>query len=274
MRLVRRHGLLLRLTHWVNVAAVAVLLMSGLQVFNAHPALYWGEKSVFAAPWLSIEALERPGGKVVGVTRVGGLAAETTGILGVSGKASAPQFRAFPAWSTAPGFQSLADGRRWHFTAAWLFVINGAVYLCWGFVSGRFRRELLPARSELTARHLWGQVVDHARLRFHRGEQALRYNVLQKLTYLGVVFLLLPLMVATGLTMSPAFNATAPWMLDLFGGRQSARTLHFLTAGGLVLFVILHLAMVLASGPINNLRSMTTGRYRIHTAKDADEQQR
>ena len=111
--MVRRHSVLVRVTHWINAIAVIVLLMSGLQIFNAHPALYWGEKSVFTDPWLSIEAVQDAQGKVAGLTMVAGRSFDTTGVLGYSGEPLEP--RAFPGWATAPGFDSLADGRRWHF---------------------------------------------------------------------------------------------------------------------------------------------------------------
>lgn len=260
--LVRRHGLLTRLTHWINVVALTALLMSGLQVFNAHPALYWGQASTFAAPWISMTLAEK-GGEPVGVTRVAGHEFETTGLFGYSGKEGAREPRGFPAWATIPSYKSLADGRRWHFFFAWIFVLNGLVYLLAAVLGGHLRRDLLPSRDQLSVKHLVHEVLDHARLRFPKGEAARRYNLLQKGAYLGVILVLLPLMLATGLTMSPGFNAAAPWLLDLFGGRQSARTIHFICAGLIVAFVVIHVAMVIASGLWNNLRSMITGRYAI-----------
>jgi thiosulfate reductase cytochrome b subunit len=262
---VRRHSGVTRLTHWLNVVALLVLLMSGLQIFNAHAALYWGEKSAFDRPWLAIRAEPR-GEHLAGVTQVGAARFTTTGVLGVSGQG---ERRAFPAWATAPSWRSLAAGRRWHFFFAWVFVVNGALYLAWSLVGGHLVRDLLPRRAELSPRHLWHEVVTHARLKFPKGEAARRYNVLQKLAYLAVALVLLPLVVATGLTMSPGINAAAPWLLDLFGGRQSARSIHFICASLIVLFVIVHLAMVVASGLVNNLRSMITGRYAIETEGDA-----
>ena len=257
--LVHRHGLVTRTTHWINLAALIVLLLSGLQIFNAHPALYWGEVSTFARPWVSMFAAER-GGEAVGITKIGSTYVETTGVLGFSGN----EVRGFPAWATLPGYRSLADGRRWHFAFAWLFVLNGLVYLSAGLIGGHVRRDLLPARDQLTPRHLAREIVDHARLRFPASR---RYNVLQKLTYLAVIFVLLPMMVLTGLSMSPGMNAGFPWLPELFGGRQSARTLHFISAGLIVLFVLVHVAMVLVSGPLNSLRAMITGKYAV--AEDA-----
>jgi thiosulfate reductase cytochrome b subunit len=167
--------------------------------------------------------------------------------------------RAFPSWITVPSYQDLATGRRWHFFFAWLLVINGLVYLVWGFVARHFARDLLPTGQEL--RHIGREILDHMRLRFPRGEEAKRYNVLQQLTYLVVVFVLFPLVILTGLTMSPGIDSAVPQLLSLFGGRQTARLIHFAAASGLVLFVIVHLVMVLVSGARNNIRSMVTGWY-------------
>ena len=265
--LIRRHSGVTRITHWINVLAFTVLLMSGLQIFNAHAALYWGEKSRFDRPWLAI-GLEERAGQPVGVTRLGGAAFETTGVLGWTGKAGARESRAFPAWATIPSWRDLASGRRWHFFFAWVFVINGLVYLLGGLIGGHIRRDLLPTRAELAPRHVWREVLDHARLRFAKGEAAKRYNVLQKLSYVAVALVVLPLMVATGLSMSPGFNAAAPWLVDLLGGRQSARSIHFICAALLVLFVIVHVVMVVASGTWNNIRSMITGRYAVEVEGD------
>lgn len=261
--LIYRHSLLVRLSHWVNVLCLTVLLFSGLQIFNAHPSLYWGQYGADNDPsFISMEGVQ-DGDQAKGLTHVGSLTFDTTGFLGVSNVDGEPTARGFPAWLTIPSYQDLATGRRWHFFFAWLFVINGFAYLAHGFLSRHFRRDLVPAGNELTPAHLGHEVVNHARLRFPKGPEARHYNTLQKLTYLAVIFLLLPLMMATGLTMSPGFDAVAPWLLDLFGGRQSARTIHFLTAFSLVAFVVVHVAMVILSGVFNNLRSMITGYYAI-----------
>ena len=261
--LVPRHSVLTRLTHWINAICLGFLLLSGLQIFNAWPSLYWGQYGADGDPsFLSIGA-SREQGQLRGVLRVGDATVPTTSVLGVSRVDGQPAERAFPAWLTLPSFQDLAAGRRWHFFFAWGFAINGAVYLLYSLLSGHLRRDLVPRRAELAPRHLWHEIVAHARLRFPKGEEARRYNVLQKLSYASVAVILLPLMVLTGLTMSPGMNAVAPFLLDLFGGRQSARAIHFITASLVVLFVLVHLAMVLLSGVWNNLRSMITGRYAI-----------
>lgn len=261
--LVHRHAILTRLTHWINAVCLGFLLLSGLQIFNAWPSLYWGQYGADADhSWLSIGAT-REHGQPRGSVRIGATAIPTTGVLGLSKVDGQLTERAFPTWLTLPSYQDLAEGRRWHFFFAWCLVFNGAVYLAYAVLSGHLRRDLLPSRGQLAPRHVWREVIDHARLRFAKGPEARRYNVLQKLSYLGVIGVLLPLMVLTGLTMSPGMNAVAPFLLDLFGGRQSARALHFISAALLVLFVVVHLAMVLLSGVWNNLRSMITGRYAI-----------
>lgn len=261
--LVPRHALITRITHWINAICLGFLLLSGLQIFNAWPSLYWGQYGADGDPsFLSIGA-SREHGQLRGYLRVGDATVPTTGMLGVSRVDGQPAERAFPGWLTLPSFQDLAAGRRWHFFFAWGFAINGAIYLLSSLFSGHLRRDLVPGRAELVPRHLWHEIVAHARLRFPKGEEARRYNVLQKLSYFGVAVILLPLMVLTGLTMSPGMNAVAPFLLDLFGGRQSARAIHFITASLVVLFVLVHLAMVLLSGVWNNLRSMVTGRYAI-----------
>jgi thiosulfate reductase cytochrome b subunit len=264
---IRRHSAVTRITHWVNVLCLSLLLMSGLQIFNAHPSLYWGQYGADADPsWLSIEAVE-DGDATRGVLRIGNLSIATTGVLGVSGTGDDATQRGFPAWITVPSYQDLATGRRWHFFFAWLFVINGFVYVLYGFALGHFRRDLAPSAEEISPRHLKQEIADHARLRFPKGEKARHYNALQKLTYLIVIFIMLPLMLATGLTMSPGIDAGYPFLLDVFGGRQSARSIHFICAWSIVLFVIVHVLMVILSGLWNNVRSMITGRYAIETTR-------
>ncbi len=268
-QLVPRHSILVRVTHWINVFCFSLLLMTGAQIFNAHPRLYWGQYGADDDhAWLSVDSLQK-GGSLYGVLRLGPLSIETTGLLGASKENGALTARGFPAWLTIPSYQDLAAGRRWHFFFAWLFAINGAVYLVGGLVKRHFRRDLLPTRAELAPAHLAQEVADHARLRFAKGEAARRYNVLQKLTYMAVAFVLLPLMVLTGLTMSPGLDASFHVLLDVFGGRASARSLHFVCASLLVAFVVVHVVMVLVSGLWNNMRSMITGRYAIDTAGDA-----
>lgn len=229
---VQRHGAVTRITHWINLIAMSGLLMSGLQILNAHPALYWGEAGFTPAQgWFHI------------VTH--GLAT------------------AFPGWITVPGVRNLAMGRQWHFFFAWLLVVNGFVYLTASLLTRHLWRDLIPAPADLAPRHLALELWHHLKLQFPRGEAARHYNSLQKITYAVVILGVAPLAVLTGLTMSPGMDTAAPFLLDLFGGRQSARSLHFIAANLLVLFVVVHLAALVAVGVWNELRSMITGRYTI-----------
>lgn len=255
---VYRHTVLVRITHWINVVCIVILLMSGLQIFNAHPALYWGQKSTFDSPLLAMTARLDEAGKPIGETKVLGATFNTTGVLGLSDQYGQPTARGFPGWTTIPSYQDLATGRRWHFFFAWIFVINGVVYLVASLLSRHLWRDLVPSGDQM--RHIGRSIVDHLKLRFDHGRD---YNVLQKLTYLIMVVVVLPALVLAGLAMSPALDAAFPWLTQIFGGRQSARTVHFICATLVVLFVIVHVAMVLISGVWNNLRSMVTGRYRV-----------
>jgi thiosulfate reductase cytochrome b subunit len=258
-----RHSVVVRVTHWINVICLAGLLMSGLQIFNAHSALYWGQYSDFDHPIFAIAA-DGGNGDVParGMTTVFGRSFDTTGLLGLSaGPDGHVAARAFPPWITLPGYQDLATGRRWHFFFAWLFVLNGVAYFAHGLLGGHFRRDLLPDRQQL--RHLGRSFLDHLLLRFPKGEHARQYNVLQKLSYLVVIFVLLPVMVLAGIAMSPAVDDAVPQLVSLLDGRQSARTVHFIVAMALVVFVLVHVLMVLLSGVVNNLRSMITGRFAV-----------
>jgi thiosulfate reductase cytochrome b subunit len=263
--LIKRHSALVRITHWINALAIFFLVMSGLQIFNAHPALYIGQKSDFQNPVLSMNAYRLTDGRVVGETRILGAKFDTTGVLGLSsGPDGQPVARGFPSWATVPSYQDLATGRRWHFFFVWLFAINGAIYLAVSLANRHVWRDLIPSGAQL--RGIGRSILDHIRLRFDHGRD---YNVLQKVTYLIVIFILLPLIVLTGMTMSPGLDAAFPWLVDLFGGRQTARTIHFICATAIVLFIVVHLVMVLISGVWNNLRSMITGRYAIAPEGDS-----
>jgi len=266
-RLIYRHRLWIRITHWINLLCMTVLLMSGLQIFNAHPALYWGSRSQFNDSILSIGEGKNAKGHAIGTTTFDGHTFNTTGFLGLSGDpADENSANAFPAWATLPSSQWLAMARRWHFFFAWLFVINGAIYLLLTILSRHLWRDLLPARWDFA--HIGRSIWDHMRLRFPKGEEAKRYNVLQKLTYLAVLFGLGPLMVLAGLTMSPRLDASFPFLLTLFDERQSARTIHFICAFAIFGFVFVHVAMVLVSGVWNNMRSMITGWYAIRGSNE------
>lgn len=224
--LVRRHRLSTRLWHWLNAIALYVLFTSGLGIFNAHPRLYWGDYGAnFDHAWLVLER--------------------------------------FSGWWTLPGHYDLAFSRRWHLTFAPILGFLLLTYMLWSLVNRHIVRDLAFRKGELKPRHVWHDIKSHARLRFPTGAAALRYNVLQKISYVGVIFIFLPLIILTGLTMSPAMNAAWPWLLDIFGGRQSARSIHFIAAWSLAAFFCIHMAMVILAGPLNELRSIITGRYRL-----------
>ena len=223
-RTVLRHRAPLRWMHWINALCLLALVGSGLQVFNAHPALYWGQASDFARPLLAVR---------------GGM----------------------PDWATIPGYQSLAMGRRWHFFFAWLWVVNAACYLAWSLACGHLRDDLAMRRADW--RGIARSIGDHLRFRHPLGDEALRYNPLQKLAYLGVVFAVAPLAILTGLSMSPQMDSLLGGWLHLIDGRQSARTLHFVAMALFVLFFVVHVLMVVYAGPVNHLRSMLSGRFRV-----------
>lgn len=262
-----RHTLPVRIMHWTNVISLTILLMSGLMIFNAHPSLDWGHVSDTGKPLLQITSRAQ-GDALVGITRVFGYEFNTTGLLGASTSADGkPSDVAFPHWMTIPGFYSLADARLWHFFFAWLFVINGVAYVIYALLSRHLQRDLLPTKTDV--RGIGRSIIDHILLRHPQGENAKRYNVLQKLAYLAVIFVLLPGIIVAGWAMSPWLNSIFPGWVDFLGGRQSARTLHFLFAWLLVAFVLIHVFEVIISGLWNHLRSMITGNYRINAIKGA-----
>ena len=258
-----RHTLPVRVMHWVNVIALTILLMSGLNIFNAHPALNWGKSSYNGKPpILEMEARQSEGGQLTGVTRVFGHEFNTTGILGASkGMDGQLMAQGFPSWATIPDYRWLSMARTWHFFFAWLLVINGVAYVLYGVVSRHLSRDLAPTRNDW---RLIGQSIkDHLRFRHPTGEASKRYNVLQRLTYLIVIFVLLPLIILMGLAMSPWMDSLLAGWIDVFGGRQSVRTIHFIAAWLLVAFVLIHVFEVIITGLWYNLRSMLTGRYRV-----------
>src|SRR5262249_44431349 len=216
---VYRHSLTIRLSHWLNVLCIAILLMSGLAIFNAHPRLYWGPTGNEGDPAImSIYYDEQLDGPPVGILQVGSRTFRTTGWLGVSTEADGILAgRAFPHWITLPTNGYLAEGRRWHFFFAWLFVLNGLTYLVYGFIARHFQRDITP--TQLDFKRIGRVILDHLTFTRARGEEAKHYNVIQKLTYIVVIFILLPMMIMTGLSMSPGVDSAAPWLPEIFGGR-------------------------------------------------------
>jgi Ni/Fe-hydrogenase b-type cytochrome subunit len=234
-RIFYRHLLPTRLWHWVNALTVFIMLMSGLMIFNAHPHLYWGQFGAnFDHSWLSFHG------------------------------------RPIPGWATIPSTYNLAAARRWHLAFAWILVIGLAVFLLTSLINRHVQRDLAPSADEVKPSHIWDDIQQHARLRFPTGDAALKYNILQKLSYVGVIFVLLPLMLLTGLAMSPAMDAAWPWLLDLFVGRQSARSIHFICASAILAFILVHLVMVVLAGPLNEIGSMITGRFRVPPERNGE----
>ena len=218
-----RHTLGTRLWHWVNVIALFILFFSGLNISNAHPQLYWGQWGFDPADaWLRLPH--------------------------------------FPAWMTIPGYYSLAEARLWHFLAAWPFAFGLLLFLV-ALPFTRHGRQFRLKRQELRLAAIREDIGHHLKLDFDP-PPGKPFNLLQKYLYIAVIFVGLPLMVLTGLTLSPGMNAPFPWLLDLFGGRQSARSIHFICAMGLAAFILVHLIMVVLAGPVNEVRSMISGWYR------------
>ena len=250
---VYRHRLPVRISHWLNVPILIILIMSGLQIFNAHPALYWDDRSDREHPFLSIRPMKTESGEMRGITTILGYKFDTTGVLGYSdGKR-----RAFPAWATIPSAKVLAMGRQWHLFFAWLLVINGLFFTAYALISRHATCDLAPTGKDL--RGIGKAVKDHIVLRHPKGDEAKRYNVLQKLAYIVILFVVAPLIVLTGLTMSPTIDTAFPWLLTIFGGRQAARTIHFIACFTFVGFIVIHVVEVILTGFFNNIRSMVTG---------------
>lgn len=216
----KRHAFVTRIWHWTNLVCVTILFMSGLNISNAHNRLYWGSYGFMPGEeWLTV-----------------------------------PEF---PGWATIPGYYSLAGARDWHMLFVWPFAFGLLAFLLWSLVNRHLTRDIVTKRREWHWPAIRKDIVAHLKLNFDHG--AGKYNFLQKLTYGLVIFVILPLLILTGLTMSPAMNANWPLLLDLLGGRQSARSIHFICSFALFGFFILHVALVMLAGPIGQLRGMIFG---------------
>lgn len=238
------HAPWVRVAHWIGAASLLVLAVTGYLILMVHPRLYWGEVGNDLTPAL----IELP----ISRNHQHGGWTPPRPFSGVS-DAGAP----FSASRTFEIFNQNGWGRSLHFLAAWCLVVPGLVYFLRGLAGGHFRAHLWPGGRELAPRVIGRHVVDHLRWRIPPAAGGPRYNVLQKLAYTSVIFVAAPLMVLTGLAMSPAIGAALPWLPALFGGFQSARTIHFVVFVGLVLFVVGHVVMVVASGFRRQMRAMT-----------------
>lgn len=255
-KVVYRHSVATRVTHWLFFIAFLALVSSGLQIFNAAPFLDASDKTDVHRRVLAIESP----GQGQGVTRIFGLTVPTTGFLGwTSDGMGGWTARAFPSWLTIPAYQSLADGRRWHFFFAWIMTFCGIAYMIWGFA----RRDLgqLVLRPADIPKILPMQLY-YLRLRRDAPPHG-KYNPLQKTAYTLVLFVFSPLMILSGLALSPGFDAWMPWLTTLLGGRQFARLWHFAAMVALTGFFATHLVLVASTGVFNHLRSMVTGYYRL-----------
>lgn len=222
-----RHTALVRLTHWITFLCFLALLVTGVEILISHPRFYWGETGNVATP--SLFDLPIPASRGAVKTGYSFVLKDQNG------------------WS-----------RSLHFQSAWLLVFTGLLY---GFSSlrrGHFRRNLFPARADRTWQAVAGSIAGHLRLS-PPPDDGSSYNVLQRLTYLTVIFVLFPLMIWTGLAMSPGFTSAFPFAVTAFGGQQSARTIHFFITLFLVLFVLVHIVMVARAGFGRRVRAMITG---------------
>ncbi len=240
---VRSHARWVRLSHWMLAASILTLAYSGFVILMAHPRLYWGEVGNDLTPALFELPISRN-------FEHGGWAAPVTFFPGAHPIVS--QARTYDIFNENSWARSL------HFLAAWFLVVTTVIYIATGFISGHLRRNLIPRIRELSPRVLWQDVIEHLRLPMPRAAAGPPYGPLQKLAYFGVI-VTLPLIVLTGLTMAPAVTAGYPALLDFFGGSQSARTIHFFAFTALMLFLMVHVAMVLLTGFRRQMRTMILG---------------
>jgi thiosulfate reductase cytochrome b subunit len=216
----KRHFLSTRLWHWINLVCIVILFMSGLNISNAHRYLYWGQWGFSPdQAWLAVAR--------------------------------------FPGWATIPGYYSLASARDWHTLMAWPFALGLLFMWIAMLINRHFWRDLRTSPREWNPKAIWADIVQHLKLNFDHGPA--KFNFLQKVAYGAVLGVLLPGMIFSGLAISPGFESAAPWLVEIFGGRQSARSIHFIFAWGIFGFFVVHIILVLLSGPIGQIRDMITG---------------
>ena len=224
-----RHSVFVRVTHWITTLCFLALLVTGAEIVISHPRFYWGETGNDLTKPLF--RLHIPASRALVPTGYGYVLPDQNG------------------WS-----------RYLHFQAAWVVVITGLLFIIYGLVSRHLRRNLMPRKGDLSWRVFWSEVASHLRFARPSEAEAWSYNLLQRLTYLFVIFVLFPLVIWTGLAMSPAFVSAVPAAVTLLGGQQSARTIHFFVSLALVLFLVVHVVMICVAGFRSRMRAMITGR--------------
>ncbi len=227
-----RHGAVVRVTHWLTVICFFALLVSGGEIVISHPRFYWGETgNVMTRPLFTLPI---PASRTTVPTGYGYVMPDQNG------------------WS-----------RSLHFQAAWAVVLTGLVYAISILWTGHFREDLVPARTDRNWRALWAVIAKYLRRAPTEEVEAYSYNVMQRAAYLGVILVLFPLVIWTGLAMSPAVTSAVPAVVILLGGRQTARTLHFFVSWALVLFLVVHVTMIILAGFWSRMRAMITGRVAV-----------
>jgi len=243
MRASSRHPVWTRCAHWVAALCILVLAVTGFVILMAHPRLYWGEVGNALTPALIELPISRN-------YKHGGWEAVTPFFERTGAPVSASR--------TFPLFNENSWARSLHFLAAWVFTLTGLAYLAAGLVTGHLRRRVVPGARDLSAASLSEDVRRHLRFAVRRDAGA-PYGTLQKIAYTLVIVVLLPLAMLTGITMSPAVTTAFPFLLTLFGGMQSARTIHFAAWVAIVGFLLVHVVMVAATGFLQHMRAMTIG---------------
>jgi thiosulfate reductase cytochrome b subunit len=228
-----RHSAVVRVTHWITTLCIFALLVTGIEIVISHPRFYWGETgNIHTTPLFKLPI---PSSRALVPTGYGYVLPDQNG------------------WS-----------RYLHFQSAWIVVLTGLLYVLSTLFSGHLRKNLLPAKSDLSWRTFSAVIAGHLRFRRPAAAEASSYNVIQRLSYLFVIFVLFPLVIWTGLALSPAFVSAIPATVTLLGGQQSARTLHFFVSIALVLFLLVHVVMVCVAGFRSRMRAMITGRPATH----------
>ena len=239
-----RHKRWVKSSHWVVTLSFLALAVTGFVILMAHPRLYWGEVGNDLTPALFELPISRN-------FHHGGWEKSTPFFQGAASPVSASR--------TYDIFNENGWGRSLHFLSAWILVLTGVVYLLAGIFTGHFRRRLWPQANEFNMRMFLSDLTNHFRKYIPSAARITQYGLLQKCTYLAVIFFLLPLIALTGLTMSPAITASYPFLLKMFFGAQSARTIHFFASIALELFLVVHVVMVIRSGFKQQMRAMTIG---------------